>query len=83
MNKIQAEVAEESRISQKVVEAIAEAEETEPIELTPPLYEVIDLETLENLLTNNQTLAKVVFNYNSCEVTVFSDGYISVKKESI
>ncbi|WP_255167998.1 HalOD1 output domain-containing protein [Natrononativus amylolyticus] len=83
MNKIQAEVAEESCVSQKIVEAIAEAEETEPIELTPPLYEVIDPEALENLFANNQTLGKVVFNYNSCEVTVFSDGYISVKKACI
>ena len=83
MTKIQAEVTEEGHVSQKVIEAIAEAEETDPVELTPPLYEVIDPEALTNLFTNNRTVGKIVFNYNSHEVSVFSDGYISVKKGSV
>ncbi|WP_394743422.1 HalOD1 output domain-containing protein, partial [Natronococcus roseus] len=33
---------EEKCVSQTVVEAVAEAEGVRPVELTPPLYDVID-----------------------------------------
>jgi len=79
VNQEQTDVSRESSICQSVVKSIAEAEGTDPIELTPPLYDVIDSDALESLFANNQAVGKVVFNYNSYEVSVFSDGYVSVK----
>lgn len=66
--------------TQSVVEAIAELENVDPLELTPPLHEVVDLEALERLFAHKSTTGKVVFNYKSCEVCVFSDGFVSVEK---
>lgn len=63
----------------EVVEKVAEGEDVDPLELTPPLYEVIDPDALENLFANGQALGKVIFNYNGYEVSVFPDGYVSVK----
>ena len=79
MNRVQADVSRGSTICQTVVKSIAEAEGTDPIDLTPPLYEVIDPNALERLFENKQALGKVIFNYNSYEVSVFTDGYVSVK----
>lgn len=66
-------------ICQVVIEAIADAEETDPTELTPPLFEVIDPDALDNLFARNQALGKVIFNYKSYEVRVFPDGYVSIE----
>lgn len=79
MNQVQTDVSPESDICQTVLESIAKAEETEPTELTPPLYEVIDPEALESLFANKQALGKVIFNYKNHEVSVFTDGYVAVK----
>jgi len=67
----------------EVVEKVAEVEDVDPLELTPPLYEVINPEALESLFANGQALGKVIFNYNGHEVSVFSDGYVSVKSHEI
>ena len=66
----------------EVVTTVAEVEDVDPLELTPPLYEVIDPDALESLFANDRTLGKVIFNYNGYEVSVFSDGYIMVKSHS-
>lgn len=79
VNQVQTDVSEERSICQEIVELIAEAEETDPTELIPPLYEVIDPDALESLFVNSQALGKTVFNYNDYEVSVFSDGYVSIK----
>lgn len=82
MNQVQTDVSTEGSICQAVIESIAEAEGTSPIELTPPLYEVIDPDAMERLFADNQALGKLVFNYNNHEVSVFTDGYVSVKSHS-
>lgn len=79
VNQVQTDVSRGSSICQAVVETLAEAEETNPTELIPTLYEVIDPDALESLFANDQALGKVIFNYNGYEVSVFSDGYVSVK----
>lgn len=78
VNQVQPDVSRESSVCQTVFESLAEAEEIEPTELTPPLYEVIDPDALESLFATNQALGKVIFNYNGFEVSVFSDGHVSV-----
>ncbi|NHN47995.1 hypothetical protein G9464_10345 [Halostella sp. JP-L12] len=79
MVKAQSATAHVGNVSNEVVKTVAEAEDVDPLKLTPSLYEVIDLDALENLFANDQAVGKVVFNYNRCEVSVFSDGYVSVK----
>ena len=83
VSQVQTDVSRGSSICQTIVESIAEAEGTDPIELTPPLYEVIDPDSLESLFDNKQALGKIIFNYNSYQVSVFPDGYVSVKSYSI
>lgn len=50
------------------------------LRLTPPLHEVVDHEALDQLFAQGASTGMVVFNYNSCEVSVFSDGFVSVEK---
>lgn len=83
MNKVQTEIPEERSISQVVIEAVAEAKGIRPVELSPPLYEAIDPEALDRIFADALTIGKVVFNYNSCEISVVSDGYVDVKKHSV
>lgn len=80
MEQGETRIADNWTVSQSVVKAIAEAKDVKPRKLTPPLCEVIDPDALEKLFAHKSATGKVVFNYNSCEVSVFSDGYISVEK---
>ena len=73
------DVPERRGICQTVIEAIADAEDTEPSELTPPLFEVIDPDALDTLFARNQAVGKIIFNYNSYEISVFPDGYVSIE----
>ena len=66
-------------VTNEVIKTVAEVKDVDPLEVTPPLYEVVDPDALESLIINDRTLGKVIFNYSGCEVSVFSDGYISVK----
>ncbi|MFC4451874.1 HalOD1 output domain-containing protein [Halorussus aquaticus] len=79
MVQTQIATAHVGNVCNEVVKKVAEVEDVDPLELTPPLSEVIDSDALESLFANNLAVGKVVFNYNSCEVSVFSDGYVSVK----
>lgn len=79
MSTVETEVSEESDIYQSVIETIAIVEDVAPTDLSPPLYEIVDPDALETLFTDGQTLGKVVFNYGMYEVSVFSDGYVSLK----
>lgn len=79
MVQAQTATATVDNVSNEVVKRVAEAEDVDPLELTPPLYEVIDPDALESLFANDRVLGKVIFNYVGYEVSVFSDGYVSVK----
>lgn len=79
VNRVQTDVSGGSSICNEVVQLVAEAEGTDPVDLTPPLFEVVDPAALESLFADKQALGKVVFNYKSHEVSVFPDGYISVR----
>lgn len=85
MNQAQTAVADGSTLSQPVVEAVAEAKGSDPLDLKPPLYEAIDPDALENIFvatpTNGRTEGQVTFFYSGCEITVCGDGYISVEEQ--
>lgn len=71
-------------VSQSIVEAVAEAEGVAPEELAPPLYEVIDPDALGRLFASTSNAdrgdGRVTFRYAGHDVTVESDGAVSVEE---
>lgn len=57
------------RISHVVVAALADAADTDPLSLTPPLYEVVDPDALD-ALARNGTAVRVEFEYDGRSVVV-------------
>lgn len=80
MKQVETETADNGTLAHSIVEAVTEAENVTYDELTPPLNEVIDPDALNELFAQRPSVGKVVFNYNSCEVSVFTDGYVMVEK---
>ncbi|WP_254533806.1 HalOD1 output domain-containing protein [Natrinema gelatinilyticum] len=68
---------EDEPISANVIDAIATAMETDPLELSPPLYYSIDLAALDRLF-RTKSPTTVRFDYNGRDVTVQGDGTVSV-----
>ena len=71
-------VVDDEVTSQAVVTAVAEETDTDPMELDP-LYNVIDSDALNTLLSSHEpgadgALLEVEFIYAGCEVRVASDG---------
>jgi hypothetical protein len=63
-------------VTSAVVSALAAAENVRADELTPPLYDVIDPEALENLFRN--TSGRVTFEYDEYHVTVDDDHTVEI-----
>lgn len=84
MSPAQPTTTGKSSLSHAVVQAVAEAERVDPLELTPPLYEVIDSDALDRLFavtpTHHRTDGEVSFSYNGYGVTVRGDGSVSVEE---
>lgn len=64
--------------SERVVDAVADAEGVEPWELTTPLYEVVDPDALDELFRQSRTATdaagpSVTFSYCGYSVTVTGD----------
>jgi len=71
-------------VSNSVIATVAEAEDRDPTEISPPLYEVINPEALDQLFaatpTTGRMSGEVRFSYKGYEVTVSGDGYVSVEQ---
>ncbi|NIB99837.1 HalOD1 output domain-containing protein [Halobacterium sp. R2-5] len=78
MSLVQTVETDTRTMSQAVIETVAAIDNTPPTEL-PPLYDAVDSDALDNLFAGKASLGKVVFNYNSYEVSVDADGYVAVK----
>jgi hypothetical protein len=70
-------------ISDRVVLAVADAEGTSPLELTPPLFESIDPDALDSIFENTvtgrgRTEGRVYFEMSGCEVEVHATGHVRV-----
>lgn len=68
-------------LSGKVLDTVAACKNTEPIELEPPLYEVIDPDALDNLFTPKRDGrvrmgGEVRFTYCGHEIRVTSNGEV-------
>ncbi|MFC6720738.1 HalOD1 output domain-containing protein [Halobacteriaceae archaeon SHR40] len=83
MSQTKLSTANDGSVTNEVVEKVAEAEDVDPLELTPPLYEVIDPDALDQIFASTPTAGgiegQMTFFYNGYEVTVSGDGYVSVQ----
>lgn len=84
MARAQTATANAGNISEKLFEAVADYEGVDPVDLTPPLYEVVDPDALDQIFATTPTTGRmegrVTFSYNGYEVTVCGDGDVSVEE---
>ncbi|MFC5971088.1 HalOD1 output domain-containing protein [Halomarina salina] len=71
---------DELAISTRIVVAVAEAEEVDPLSLSPPLAEEIDVDALERL-SDASTPLQVTFSAWGYRITV-RDGEVSVADDA-
>ena len=62
-----------------IIQHIAEAEGTRPLELEPPLHEVIDTMALEALVATSTSLRCIRFTYRDWIVEVSDAGDVSLE----
>lgn len=68
---------EDEAIIQRIVDEVASATDTPPIELSPPLYDVVDPEALSALTrTHTGSDLEITFRYSGCRVTVDGAGRV-------
>ena len=60
--------------SRQVIQAVADAENAEPPNLPKPLWQAIDTEALDRLISSNQHTTKIQFEYMNYDVTVTTSG---------
>jgi hypothetical protein len=74
-------------VTRRIVEEVAEAEGVSPVDLSPPLYEVVDPEALDRLFGTTtaagRTDRRVAFAYQGYDVVVSGDGHVSVEAREI
>lgn len=73
----------DERLSSRLVAAIADHNEVDPTELSPPLYESIDLEALDLLFDSTQggrsrSEGRVTFVHDGLEITIDTEGSVDV-----
>ncbi|MDS0474668.1 HalOD1 output domain-containing protein [Natrinema sp. 1APR25-10V2] len=76
------ELPESAPVSQRVTQAVADATNTDPLELEP-LFEVINPESLNALFKPTKSgsprdSGMVMFDYGGCDVRVHADGSVEV-----
>ncbi|WP_149797305.1 HalOD1 output domain-containing protein [Halorubrum xinjiangense] len=83
MAQLNAATAHVDNVTYEVVTRVAEVEDVDPVEVTPPLNEVIDPEALNQIFastpTGDRMEGQVTFPYNGYEITVSGDGSVSVQ----
>lgn len=83
MNQATTNTAPDGSVSVEVIERVADVEDVDPVEL-PRLYEVIGPDALDQIFATTPTAdregGQVIFSYHGYEITVSSDGYVSVEE---
>lgn len=74
----------ELSVCQLVVARVADEKGVAPDELAAPLYEILDPDALERLVSgwssDGRSDGQITFAYDGCEVTVRGDGSVSVER---
>lgn len=74
---VQTSVQKPESVTMRVIEAVADAHDVDPIALTPPLGSVVDPDALETLANSeSDTDVAVEFVYADCHVSVTSDDVV-------
>lgn len=68
---------------EQVVEAVAERESVDPVELTPPLYTAIEVDALDSLIAHaisrpDGTGIRIEFSYRGYDIAVEDDRTIEI-----
>lgn len=70
----QYEVTSSRQVSTQIIEAVADCEGVDPLDLQPPLYEVVDPEALEALfgstVAGTERRGRIEFTYAGYRITV-------------
>jgi len=74
----------DAELSTTIVLAVAEALDTDPLALSPPLSEVIDPDALDSLFDSAGANADVTFQFSEweCTITVFDGDRVRVTPEN-
>ncbi len=85
--EINPEADSQTRPTTAVIEAIAEHEGVDPLDLEQPLAEVVDTDALDSILDHvaanpESSDITVRFSYNGCRVRVSDDGTVAVSSQS-
>lgn len=64
-----------------VVQAVADADGVDPLDLPQPLGEVIDTDALDSLVQERGFNGKITFSYLGYQVTVKSTGQVAILEE--
>lgn len=74
------------QVSTQILEAVADHNGVDPLELRPPLYETVDPEALEALFAptaaGTERSGRIEFTYAGCRITLVADaeGTITVEE---
>jgi len=73
-------LAEDERLSDTVIDAVAAATDTDPLDLSP-LYEVVDPDALDCLFRcdDRPAAGRLEFTIEGCDVCVHSSGRVVVR----
>ena len=72
---------QENPASINVIQAVADAHNLDPLDLSRPLGEVIDTDALDALLQDPGFNGKIEFTYMGYQVTVKADGKVALLEE--
>lgn len=67
------------RPSEAVIEAVAAVEEIQPWDLEPPLYDTLDPDALDSLLTGVSARSRLEFDYHGYTVVVEDGGTVIIE----
>lgn len=67
----------DSSISEKIILAVAKREGVDPVELSVPLYDAIEVDAL-NKLAASEKVSQITFTYLGYEIAVSADGTVGI-----
>lgn len=77
--------ATDERISDAVIEAVAEATDTDPLDL-PQSYKEVDLDAVDRLFhcddRSRRSDGRIKFSFAGCDVRVYANGHVAVSTGS-
>lgn len=69
-------------IGVSIIHAVASVSGVDPLSLQPRLYDVVDPDALERLLSSASSEVQITFRFGIYEVTVTGDGSIFVRDDT-